>query len=158
MELLAKLLEHGVPGRDAGYEPRAVHKTQTTSRMNGVRQKLENLEFHSAQNFESELSTSGKAAGGRVASSTSSDSTDMLDRRRRRTRKTAASSGRSPERQPVMLQAGPVAGASTVRTQELKPEPKPICPTWATPCRDGESCTKQADEKHMMAYWHPPAY
>jgi hypothetical protein len=157
VELLAKLLEHGVPGRDAGYESRAVHKTQTTSRMNGVRQKLENLEFHSTQNFESGPDTSGTAAGGRVVSSTSADSNDMLGRRR--ARKTAASSGWSPDRLPVMLQADPVAGVSTLRAQEFEPEPpKPTCSTWATPCRDGEVCTKRADETHMMQYWHPPAY
>jgi hypothetical protein len=64
VELLARLLEHGVPGLSAGYKERAVHKTQTTSRMNGVRQKLQNLKMHAAQDFAHQPG-GGVAAGGR---------------------------------------------------------------------------------------------
>ena len=94
VELLSKLLEHDVPGQVAGYEERAVHKTQTTSRMNGVRQKLDNLEFHAAQDFVSAPSASGATLMAGGATSEEYDSNDLLDRRRRRARTTPASSGR----------------------------------------------------------------
>jgi hypothetical protein len=190
VELLSKLLEHDVPGQVAGYEERAVHKTQTTSRMNGVRQKLDNLEFHAAQDFVSAPSASGATLMAGGATSEEYDSNDLLDRRRRRARTTPASSGRVadhfPHKPSHTHRAGSTGGSpggggtcahctykndagSTCAMcgEPLTPQaarqgaattPSPaMCPEWATPCRDGKSCTKQADETHMMQYWHPPA-
>lgn len=176
VELLQKLIEYDVPGLSSGYEARAVHKTQTTSRMNGVRQKLANLEFHAAQDFATTSGVSGAVAG---------TTSDLLDRRRRRTRKGAGPTvGRQPTRSAQHAQGAGRGedldrhakltcaqctyendtGSTQCEVCGLPLAPRAgdvpgaaTCPEWATPCRDGKSCAKHGDNMHMLQYWHPPA-
>ena len=171
VENLAKLLEHGVPGLSADYEERAVHKTQVSSRMSGVRQKLDNLEYHAAQDFAQD-------AGGKSAAVESQEAAgDWLDRRRRRARKATsvapradpALAARAVEPQlPAKVaclsctfvnDAGTAAcqmcgselpGAGAVAAQAAE-----TCPAWATPCRNGAACAQRGDTMHANAYWHP---
>lgn len=191
VELLAQLLEHDVPGPSAGYEDRAVHKTRTTSRMNGVRQKLQNLEYHAAQDFAAASdAVTGSLPSGPVSENVSDS---LLERRRRRTRMTTARMGRTADRRvaqkishdqltgsmessgfgvhgecanctfkndagsSICKMCGELLTSGTGLTAAVRtPTSAATCPEWATPCRDGKSCTKQADEIHLMQYWHPP--
>jgi hypothetical protein len=81
----------GHQGAGAGYEERAVHKTQVLSRMNGVQLKLDNLEFHAARGAGDDGSGAGSS---RAQSGGGGDADDgWLARRRRRARKGNAGGG-----------------------------------------------------------------